>query len=392
MRPSTFTITVIIDIHLSWYLTIHQNTSDPQGTKEQPMEFKCFNEWDQLPQNSDALFTQAEKSSLFFSQRWFKNLVTTALIYDEKMQLACVIEKANVTDSHGENKKEEDTVLAILPLISRDNKEWSSLHHIYTSLYTLLMEDTDSNRQEIFQCLAEGLSLLPFYSLTLRPIAEDDHRINNLLHALETSGLACNRYFRFFNWFYPLQGQTFADYMAARSSRVRNTIARKQRKLEREHGYEIRLHTGSDVQQAIADYHTVYKASWKPNEPHKHVIEGLTDTVSKQSWTRLAILYIKGQPVAAQLWFVVHKKANILKLAYDETWKQYSPGSILTQYLMEYVIDTDKVEEIDYLTGNDHYKQEWMSARRRRYKLVFMRKNEPEKRGIKRLIPSFMKS
>lgn len=198
---------------------------------------------------------------------------------------------------------------------------------------------------------------------------------------MESSGLSCTRYARFFNCFHQLQEQTFTDYMEARPSKVRNTIARKQRKLEREHGYEIRLHTGSDVQQAMADYHAIYKESWKANEQHGDVIEGFITSFSKLAWTRLAILYIEGQPVASQLWFVVHKKASIFKLAYDEAWKQYSPGSILTKYLMEYVIDTDKVEEIDFLTGNDRYKQDWMSDRRRRWRLVCTHKREPEKRG-----------
>ena len=31
--------------------------------------------------------------------------------------------------------------------------------------------------------------------------------------------------------------------------------------------------------------------------------------------------------------------------------------------MMEHVIDVDQVEEIDFLTGNDAYKQDWMSAR-----------------------------
>ena len=37
---------------------------------------------------------------------------------------------------------------------------------------------------------------------------------------------------------------------------------------------------------------------------------------------------------AAQLWFFVQGKASIFRLAYDEEWKRYSPGSILTAYLM----------------------------------------------------------
>ena len=47
-------------------------------------------------------------------------------------------------------------------------------------------------------------------------------------------------------------------------------------------------------------------------------------------------------------------------------------------YLMEYVIDTDKVDEIDFLTGNDRYKQDWMSERRERWELTCVRKSEPE--------------
>ena len=87
-----------------------------------------------------------------------------------------------------------------------------------------------------------------------------------LQQAMESSGYTCFRKFRFYNWVHRLHGASFADYMAARPSRVRNTIARKQRRLEREHGYEIRLFTEGDVQQAMADYYAVYNASWKARE------------------------------------------------------------------------------------------------------------------------------
>ncbi len=98
-------------------------------------------------------------------------------------------------------------------------------------------------------------------------------------------------------------------------------------------------------------------------------IEGLTKQLARAGWLRLAILYIDNQPAAAQFWFVAHAKASIFKLAYDETWKRYSPGTILLAYLMEQVIDHDKVEEIDFLTGNDAYKRDWMTQRRTRWRL-----------------------
>jgi len=55
--------------------------------------------------------------------------------------------------------------------------------------------------------------------------------------------------------------------------------------------------------------------------------------------------------------------------AEDQPWRHYSPGSILTSFLMEHVIDTDKVDEIGFVTGNEAYEQDWMPDRRERFAL-----------------------
>jgi CelD/BcsL family acetyltransferase involved in cellulose biosynthesis len=47
---------------------------------------------------------------------------------------------------------------------------------------------------------------------------------------------------------------------------------------------------------------------------------------------------------------------------------------------MAYVIDTDKVEEIDFLTGNEAYKQDWMSERRERWGLTCVNRRKPKGR------------
>ncbi len=333
------------------------------------MKFICYNNWNQLPKSSTALLEESAKDSLFFSDKWFENLIATTLDDDQNVLLACVVDQ---------DTKNERNILAILPLISRDNNEWSSLCHSYSSLYSLSLVEND--QQKILSCLCDGLKELPFHYLTLEPVAEDDCNINSFQQVIESSGFSCHRRFRFYNWFHRTKGQTFAEYMAERPSKVRNTIARKQRKLEREHDYEIRLHINNDddIEQALADYHDIYKVSWKANEQYEEIVQGFTDRASKLGWTRLAVLYIEDKPVAAHLWFVVHRKASIFRLVYDQNWKQYSPGSILMSYLMEYVIDTDNVEEIDFLTGNDRYKQDWMSARRERWEVTCVKKSEPE--------------
>ncbi len=321
------------------------------------MKFVCYTEWEQLPESTNTLFAQSEKGSLFFSRPWFENLTAIALDDDHTMVLACVVD--------------DDKVMAILPLMKCAGNTWYSLKHRYTSFYSLLLSDNEQLdiQQKIFTCLSEGLSQLPIKAILLEPVAKDDKKLIDFQNFMEAAGFSCDYNFRHYNWIYRVNGQSYKDYMAVRPAKLRNTISRKKRKLEREHGFEIRLFTGDEVPQKMSDYHAVYNSSWKANEQYVDFLDGIVEGFTKQGWSRLAVLYVNERPIAAQLWFVLHGKANIFRLSYDEAWKPYSPGSILTSFLMEYVIDTDKVEEIDFLTGNDTYKQDWMSERKERFVL-----------------------
>lgn len=324
------------------------------------MKFSCYADWNQLPGSADALFEQASKGSLFYSRAWLANL-SGVLEKGEHLLLACV--------------EDDGKLLALLPLIKAGGNNYYSLKHRYTTHFSLLLADT--HQQQVLTCLVQGLTNLPVASLLLEPVADDDSRLNNFQAQLEAAGYHCERLFRFYNWVYHVEGRSFDDYMSERPTRLRNTIARKKRKLEREHGYNIRLFTGKAVPAAMHDYYAVYTSSWKANEQYKGFLDEVVAAFSRQGWSRLAVLYAAGQPVAAQLWFVLHGKAVIFRLAYNEAWKPYSPGSILTSYLMKYVIDTDMVEEIDFLTGNDTYKQDWMSTRRQRFALSCVKNVQP---------------
>ena len=85
---------------------------------------------------------------------------------------------------------------------------------------------------------------------------------------------------------------------------------------------------------------------------------------------RLGIVWLKDQPIAAQLWIVSNGRAEIYKVAYDEAFKSHSPGTVLTAQLIQYALEIDGVREIDYLIGDDPYKKNWMSHRRERWGLV----------------------
>lgn len=325
------------------------------------MQFVCYSDWGELPSGVTALFERSAADSVFFSRAWFENLISTTLAGKQSLMLACVVDK--------------NEVLAMLPLSCENDGYYSALTHLYSSLFSLLL--AEHKQLQIVRCLVNGLESLGVVSLRLQPLAEDDSAVGLLQQVMESSGFDCYRRAKFYNWFYPVNGASYQDYIAARPARVRNTLARKQRKLEREQNYSIRLFQGQGIDKGIADYQAAYAKSWKANEQFDQFVEGLAHRLAACGWLRLAVLYMDDQPAAAQFWFVVQRRASIFKLVHDEAWKHYSPGTILISFLMRQVIDTDQVEEIDFLTGNDAYKQDWMSHRRQRWALHCVKKTVP---------------
>lgn len=88
-------------------------------------------------------------------------------------------------------------------------------------------------------------------------------------------------------------------------------------------------------------------------------------------------MYHASTPIAVQLWFVNGRTAYIYKLAYDEDYSVYSAGTLLSAELFDYVIAKDKVTKIDFLTGDDNYKKDWMSASQKLYGLQVCNKRRP---------------
>lgn len=323
------------------------------------MRFECYSNWFQLPESVDSLFEYCSNQSMFFTREWFEALYATTFQEGQSLLLVSVMDEGHV--------------LALLPLVEVGERR-ESFSHRYTALYSLLL--AEKKQTEALDCLAEGLNQRCIHSFELSPIDADDSNILGLKKALSAFGYEYHQYFFFYNWVHRVKQQSFDDYMAERPAQLRNTIARKQRKLAREHEYNIRMFKAGEVQQGLIDYHAAYSASWKANEQHVGLLDTVAVNLSAPGWTRLAVLYIDGKPAAAQLWFVVKSKASIFRLAYDEEWKHYSTGSILTAYLMRYVIDQDKINEIDFLTGNESYKQDWMSVRRQRWRVLFVKQDK----------------
>jgi len=253
-----------------------------------------------------------------------------------------------------------------------------ALSNYYSALYCPILCGDDNIKRRSISGLVSALeaNALAWDVLTLEPLAEEGFFFKEFRKALEIANIRYHVTNSFVNWYLMVEGRSYKTYEKSLPSKLRNTLSRKERKLEREQGYTIRLvESENELDGFIADYEAVYRKSWKSEESHPQFIRAIIRRFAEKGWLRLGIMYINEQPVASQLWFVKGGTASIYKLAYDEQYTPYSVGTILTASMMKQVVDVDGVEVIDFLTGNDAYKSEWMSHQRERCQItIFNRK------------------
>ena len=189
-----------------------------------------------------------------------------------------------------------------------------------------------------------------------------------LIGALRRAGLLVEPRFSSGTWYEETAGLSFHDYVSARPSELRNTWHRKRRKLGRGNRLTTSfVDNGEDLDQAVADYATVYAASWKPPELFPGFVPALIRLAGELRALRLGIYYLDGIPAAAQFWILWKGRAVICKLAHDKRFDDLSLGTLLTMEMFERVLTGDRPHEISLGRGDDAYKRLWLPKRRERW-------------------------
>jgi hypothetical protein len=153
-----------------------------------------------------------------------------------------------------------------------------------------------------------------------------------------------------------LEGLTHDDWWDSRPGALKNTVKRKAKKGV----VDIQLLTAFDP-GSWAAYESIYAASWKPEEGDPALLRAFAESESARGTVRMGIARIDGIPVAAQFWTVEDGTAFIHKLAHVEDSLKASPGTLLSAALFRHVIEVDHVKRVDFGTGNDGYKKDWMN-------------------------------
>lgn len=227
--------------------------------------------------------------------------------------------------------------------------------HAYATWYSLRFDAIGGCQDDAMTSLGRALRERGLARLLIAPL-EDPAPLSR---GLTSAGWRVAVTPKTGNWRIDTAGMAFDAYWATRPARLRNTARRKARSA----GLDILVHDRFDA-AAWADYEAVYRASWKPEEGSFAFLRALAEQEGAAGTLRLGLAYKDGRPVAAQLWTIEHGEATIHKLAYAEDAKHLSPGTLLGMAMFRHALDVDHVRAIDYGTGDDAYKQDWMAERR----------------------------
>ncbi len=309
-------------------------------------------------------------SDFFSTWHWFENLSSNGLEPDLRRMLVVI----------------RDTVSGAafcLPMLRRRRGAAAvagpvacSLSNYYSSLFGVLGDprhvSVDALRAA-FAYLRRHLGTCGV--IDLQPLDSGDAFYRMALEALAAEGFLTDTYFCFGNWHLDVAGRSFALYEASIPSRLRTK--RVSKRLDRAGAWKVDVHTapGPALDAAIVDFEAIYARSWRTPEPYPGFVAGLCRSTAQRGWLRLGVLRLDDVPIAAQLWLIKDRKALIYKIAYDEAFKTLSAGSVLSSVMMRRSIDEEVVVDVDYLTGDDNYKADWMSHRRERVGIVAFHKH-----------------
>lgn len=349
----------------------HKIRGEKASLLDPSLSIECFDEFSDVPQSFIDIMTDSEQSSIFNGADWYKNFYDNVAKVDGEVIFYCLYKNSEAA--------------AILPIwykLDKDAKVFKVKHattmsNYYSPIFELSFVKEHVSLNEAYQVLISQIVSGSYAWDYLDIFPTNDIHKAALMEVCDSLKLSAFPYLLTQNYFQE-DIVSYDDYLAQRPSILRNTIKRKTKKLDKSVDWNIKIfQQQDDITEALEKYHDVYKSSWKIAEPYPNFINGLVELSHRRGWLRLGLLTIDGEVIAAQLWLVFGNTAYIYKLAYIKSFRNYSPGTILTNALVRHVIETDKVSKIDFLTGADSFKLDWMTVYRELLGVQIVNKGRP---------------
>ena len=309
-----------------------------------------------LPSGLAHLFNNAAEDSFFTLPVWYDLMTRYGVPAESEIRI--------YTD-----ELPEPAVALLLRNTAPEGRRLTSLANAYSVEHGIVYRPGADFDAGLAAILSEILSERPRWEgLSLTEFDPLDPSYRAAVGSLRRAGLFVTCAFDSGTWYEETAALSFAHYVAARPSELRNTWRRKRRRVDHSNRLSKAFFADTTrIEQAIADYQTIYAASWKPAESFPEFIPVLIRLAAELGALRLGIYYIDGVPAAAQFWIVWHGRAVIYKLAHDKRLDDLSLGTLLTMEMIERALADDRPREVTLGRGDDPYKKLWLPRRRERW-------------------------
>jgi CelD/BcsL family acetyltransferase involved in cellulose biosynthesis len=198
----------------------------------------------------------------------------------------------------------------------------------------------------------------------------------------EEAGHPCGLWVSLRSPYLPLP-QSYDAVEAALDAKFRQNLRRRRRRLAEQGEVKYTLADAKDasaVDAALADLYEIEAGGWKGQDgtaiAQRPELVGFYTQIARDAGKRgalaLGTLTLKGKPIAAHLSLVHQKRYYLIKIGYDESLHEYSPGQ---QMVSEAIRDSCSrgLTEFDFLGPCMDWKLDWESQLRTHLWLTIFR-------------------
>jgi len=334
---------------------------------------RYFDSYADLPESYEDLQAEAASQGFFSSQEWIEFLIGHFYTEDQTLRLYAV----------------EDTVTGKPLLLSP--MRWTQTDAAVPRALTLAAVGHSENYAEA--CFLIDPSVAPkrqalletLFSwirkpdsghapgsadvIRLSPFATRSSLGVDVVTALKNAGYIVQIYANSFNQYGECAGLSYHDYLARRSSNQRYNSRRRRRNLEKKGKLEFFMHTSDankdELLEAIDDYILVSMHCWKPHQStiHTFILQWM-QLAAAQGCLRLGILRLDDKAIAAQFWLFSGGVGNMIRANFDERARKLGPGVVLSNFMIEHLLDVDHAQSLDLGFGGEEYKGRWVDEAR----------------------------
>lgn len=286
------------------------------------------------------------------------------------------------TDVHIPVLYRDDKIVAIMPMMRSVVRKkvlsftvFEFIGNAYSQARAILCDSVDAAERTRFanKLLHYFVKHVPGWDyLDLYGLQSENGNLEQIAAAAAGCGLKHRIEHVYYNRYQDDIAVSAAEYLAGRPNIVSKNSRYYLRRMQKEGTLEFRLVTHEPDMDAVMDeYYELYAKSWKKSEdlgPGFH--RDLAKFAAEKGWLRLGFLVLNGTPIVCHLWLQFQEAAYWTKSCYDESFKRFSPGTVLTSDMFRTLIDQDRVSSVDMLQGDQPYKRDWVDGIRSRKQLL----------------------